>query len=71
MSLEQNALDFIKRMQTLYFERRDHENVLTMMTEETSWIGTGENEVCRGLQEARQAFIREKQEYSDVYKRQP
>ncbi|MCU6732890.1 diguanylate cyclase domain-containing protein [Diplocloster agilis] len=63
MSLEQNALEFIERMQTLYFERRDHENVLAMMTEDTSWIGTGENEMCRGLQEARQAFAREKQEY--------
>lgn len=67
MSLERNALDFIKQMQTLYFERRDHENVLNMMTEETSWIGTGENEVCRGLREARQAFAREKQEYSGTF----
>lgn len=65
--IEQEALEFIRRLQTLYFEHRDLSVLLSAMDENISWIGTGEQEPCRNLEEAKAALSREVQECADRF----
>lgn len=67
MNFEHEALEFIRRLQTLYFEQRDLSALLPAMSENTSWIGTGEQELCRNLEEAKTALSLEVQECSDRF----
>lgn len=64
---EQEALDFIEELIFLYFEKRDMNTLALHMEERTSWIGTGEGEVCNNLGEAGQALSAELAEYSGKF----
>lgn len=66
-NLKQEALCFIERLQTLYFEQRNLNDLFPAMSEDTSWIGTGAQEFCRDAEEAHEALLREGQEYSGCF----
>lgn len=63
MTLEQETLAFLSSLAKLYFERRDMGAVVEAMGEETSWIGTGEGELCCGLEQAKILLAGELGEY--------
>lgn len=56
MDLKQEALEFIEGLQSLYIEQRNLAALLPSMDEYTSWIGTGKEELCRNLADAKAAF---------------
>lgn len=66
-SLKQDALSFIERLQTLYFEQRNLSELLPAMSADTSWIGTGAQEFCRDAEAAQRALALEGQEYSGCF----
>lgn len=66
-SLKQEAIRFIEHLQTLYFEQRNLSALLPAMTEDTSWIGTGVQEFCEDVGEARAALALEGQEYGGSF----
>ncbi len=61
--LEQAALAFARRIQTDWLERRDLPAILSGMTPDIFWVGSGRGESCSGLQEAQASLARELQEY--------
>lgn len=63
-NLKQEALLFIERLQALYFEQRNVSALLPMMTKDTSWIGTGAQELCQNLEQAQTALSLETQEFN-------
>lgn len=65
--LKQEALLFVERLQTLYFEQRDLSTLLDAMALDTSWIGTGAMEICRNLNDAKTALSLESQEASGSF----
>lgn len=67
-NLKQEALRFIERLQILYFEDRNIKELLSAMAENTSWIGTGAQELCRNLEDAKTALSLETQEFSGHFK---
>lgn len=67
MDREQEVLDLTQKLAVLYFEKRDMESVEHCFEEHTSWIGTGEDELCRNLTEAREALIGELTEYDGSF----
>lgn len=67
MNFEQEALEFIRRLQTLYFEQRDLSALLFAMNENISWIGTGAQELCRNLEDAKATLSLEAQECADRF----
>lgn len=60
--MENEALEFAKSLQQLYLEQRDIDGVLDSIDEHTSWIGTGEHEICKSFTEAAAALFSEKAE---------
>lgn len=66
-NLKQEALRFIERLQTLYFEQRNLSALLPAMAKDTSWIGTGAKEFCRDAESAREALALEGQEYGGCF----
>lgn len=63
MTLEQETLLFTEYLQSLYFEKRDMEAFLLELREGASWIGTGEQEFCRNLEDAKRALSLDMQAY--------
>lgn len=68
MGIEQDAPGFAARLKELYLERRDMEGLLACMDEQVTWIGTGTDEVSRGLDEARAALDKELGEYGGAFR---
>lgn len=66
-NLKEEAIQFIKHLQTLYFEQRDLSALLSVLTDDTSWIGTGAQEFCRDLVSAQEALALEEQEYNGCF----
>lgn len=66
-NLKQDALDFIGRLQTLYFEQRDLNAILPEMSEDNSWVGTGAQEFCWNVDMAKKSLVLEGQEYADGF----
>lgn len=64
---EQEALRFSHELLSLYFEKRDMNSLSRYMQECTSWIGTGEGELCRNLAEANVALLAELSEYKGTF----
>ena len=58
--LEQRAIEFIEKLQKIYFVDRDLDTVFSMFDEDITWIGTGKNEICHGIKEAKEFFEAEK-----------
>ena len=54
-NLKQAALAFADKLIELYFIDRRLDRLPACMNEKISWIGTGENELCQNLMEAKQA----------------
>lgn len=65
---EQEAIHFSQDLLTLYFEERDMKTLACHMEERTSWIGTGEGEMCQNLTEAKMALSAELAEYQGTFK---
>lgn len=63
MDLKQEALRFAEHLQRLYFEQRDLNALLPILEDETSWIGTGVQELCYNLEDAKRWLSQEAQEY--------
>lgn len=61
---EQKTIAFARKLLSLYFEKRDMEALSHYLGEHTSWIGTGEDELCDSLVEAEAALSAELTEYS-------
>lgn len=59
----QQALDFAGQLSTVYFEERELSELSSYMQPRISWIGTGEDELSRNLEEARQTLENEGKEY--------
>lgn len=68
MNLEQEALTFIQKLASHYFEHRDMNAVSSHLEERTSWIGTGKDELIRNMSEASQALALETEEYGGVFR---
>ena len=51
--LEQDSLRFVALLSRMYFAERDLDGVLARMTDDVEWIGTGRQDGCRGIREAR------------------
>ncbi|MEG1516328.1 MAG: hypothetical protein RSD95_15685, partial [Clostridia bacterium] len=64
---KQEALQFSHELLTLYFEKRDMSALACHMEERTSWIGTGEGELCENLAEAGNALSAELTEYDGAF----
>ena len=64
---EQEALRFSKELLSLYFEKRDMNTIAGYIAERTSWIGTGEGELCHNSEEAAAALANELSEYGDCF----
>ncbi|MEG1843265.1 MAG: diguanylate cyclase [Clostridia bacterium] len=64
---KQEALQFSHELLTLYFEKRDMSALACHMQERTSWIGTGEGELCENLAEAGNALSAELTEYDGAF----
>lgn len=54
----QQAVDFLRELQSLYFEQRDLNGILSRLDRNITWIGIGKKEVCRTYAEA-ETFLRE------------
>lgn len=63
-TMADESLKFVKLLGRLYYEQRDMNAVLSCMTDETSWIGTGAHELCMNLRDAREFLDQELAEYS-------
>lgn len=63
MDIRQEALQFAQMLQGLYLEQRDMTQLLAYIDEQTTWIGTGPNELCKNITEAQAALFKEKDEY--------
>lgn len=61
---EEEALAFVNHLLELYYDRREMNVLLENMEENTSWIGTGKDEINRNLQEAQNALTDDLAEYS-------
>ena len=66
-NLKQAALAFADKLIELYFIDRRLDRLPACMNEKISWIGTGENELCQNLMEAKQALKAELKEYSGSF----
>lgn len=64
---EQEALRFSKELISLYYEKRDMSTLADYIADCTSWIGTGEGELCRNSEEAAAALASELLEYGDCF----
>ena len=64
---ETQALNYVRELISLYFEKRDMDVLACRMEERTSWIGTGEGELCQNLSEAEVALCAELAEYSGCF----
>lgn len=64
---EQEALRFSRELLSLYFEKRDMNTLACYIAEHTSWIGTGEGELCQNSEEAAVALANELLEYGDCF----
>lgn len=65
---EQEALRFSQELLSLYYEKRDMNTLAGHIADCTSWIGTGEGELCRNSEEAAAALANELLEYGDSFK---
>lgn len=61
--MAQRALEFAEQLSTAYFEERDLSQLSSYMQPRISWIGSGEDELSRNLEEARQTLENERKEY--------
>ena len=66
-NLKQAALAFADKLIELYFIDRRLDRLPAYMNEKISWIGTGENELCQNLMEAKQALKAELKDYSGSF----
>ena len=66
--LKQRAIQFATELASIYFEERGLSRLLLYMRSNTSWIGTGEDELVCNFQEAREALSREMEEYSGKFR---
>lgn len=64
---ELEALRFAQELLSLYFEKRDMNTLADYIADCTSWIGTGEGELCRNSEEAAAALANELLEYGDCF----
>lgn len=64
---KQEALRFSYELLSLYFEKRDINTLAHHMEERTSWIGTGEGELCGNLMEAGAALSADFAEYDGAF----
>jgi len=65
--LERECMEFILKVQGLYFNKRDLLGVLQLMDPEICWIGTGEKEICRGREDAIRLLSAEAQGYQGTF----
>lgn len=66
--LKQKALQFAKKLASIYFEERDIFRLTSYMEPHISWIGTGEDEMVCNISEAKETLTRELEEYSGKFK---
>lgn len=57
--LETKAKEFVCRLQRAYLVERDVQKVLSCMDEDVEWIGTGEQEIGRGIKNAEEFLEQE------------
>lgn len=65
---KEQMIYFIKELIAEYFENRNFKDILSHMEENTSWIGTGKNEISHNLKDAKNALSKEFIEYGDNFK---
>lgn len=64
---EQRLIEMVQEAVKLYFGRRDYEALLGYLSEDISWIGTGKNEICYNVEEARRFFEEEQRAYKGTF----
>lgn len=64
---ERNELRLARELLSLYFEKRDMKTLENYIVDCTSWIGTGEGELCKNSEEAASALENELLEYGDCF----
>lgn len=64
---QESLLAFAAELLSLYFEKRDMDTLTDYIVYNTSWIGTGEGELCRNSEEAAEALDNELLEYGDSF----
>lgn len=60
---KQDALIFTNDLANIYFNERNMDALPLFMEEKTSWIGTGKDEICRDIWEAKAALQEDAKEY--------
>ena len=58
-SFADNAIAFTKQFYHSYLEERDFARCLTMFAPEVTWIGTGAQEVCHSIEDAKRLLAQE------------
>lgn len=66
MTMKQETLAFVKEIQSYYFEERDLNALLKCFDEKISWIGTGEKEYCKNIEDAYHALQSEFREFGET-----
>lgn len=67
MTLEKEALQFVEKLGEYYYEKRDMEELETSMSDNISLIGTGAEEICRGLTDVSAALNEDLAEYQGAF----
>ncbi len=60
-------VEMTKKAAGLYFASRDYEALLAYLSPEINWIGTGRNEICHNIQEAKHFFEAETKTYDGAF----
>lgn len=64
LSIREESLEIISRLQELYLVQRNIEAILPLLDDEITWIGSGKSEFCHGIEEARRRLLEERREYA-------
>lgn len=60
MSIKDDSIQFIRKLQNLYFVDRDLDGVIECLDPDITWIGTGLQDVCRNYNQACETLQKEK-----------
>ena len=67
MSIEQEAKVFMEQLQQVYYVDRDLNKTLSLMDKDVRWIGSGQAEICRGLEQAKALLEKEQAEFYNSF----
>lgn len=67
ISIETQLEVLSESMAELYFVKRDYIGLMSFLSDQISWIGTGKNEICSSKEEAMSFFEEEKKVYDGYF----